>query len=520
MKKVYDLVIKGGQIIDGLKTPAYKANIGIKRGVIEYIGPSAPAADFVIDATGLFVFPGFIDMHSHNDLVLIHRPWSTEKIMQGITTETIGHCGFSAAPLTPEWKEFFTPDLAGTSVGAWDWETFNEYLEELDSLELATNIVPFCGYGPIRTAVMGHSYDLPSSQDIVRMQIILEQALLEGAFGLTTGLAYPPQHAATFNELVALCKIVSRYNGLYATHVRHNIYNVSKGVKEAIALGKATGAKIHIAHLQVRPRGGLIATDVLTLMDDARQQGIWCSCDQYPYLAGLGPLSPLLPDWLLSLLGQGKNVVDCLANATAKQVFEDWVNQTISKYFSWEDIILLTKKQSIMTIALLEENLPHEVLLDEISKEGVNQLALYFGKTWDDLQAIAKWPYSVVGTDGVFHENPLYLHPRVFNTFPKTIEKFVKQSKLLSLEECIFKMTSLPAQILGLTDRGAIKLGQKADLVLVDYINLTAPASYIKPTIPPEGILYVVVNGHIVKIPEEFIKIKAGRVIRKKEYET
>ncbi|MEM3658252.1 MAG: D-aminoacylase [Candidatus Hadarchaeum sp.] len=515
MEKAYDLVVKGGQIIDGLKTPPYRANIGIKKGVIEYIGPSIPTAGLIIDASGCFVCPGFIDMHSHNDLVLLRRPRSIEKIMQGITTETIGHCGFSAAPLTSEWKEFFGPELAGVRVDTWDWESFGEYLEKLSSLELATNIVPFCGYGPIRVAVMGGSYRSPSSQDIAKMQQILEQALAEGAFGLTTGLAYPPQHAASFDELAALCKIVSGYNALYATHVRHNTYNVSKGIQEAIALGATTGAKVHIAHLQVRPRGGCTASDILALMDDARQQGIWCSCDQYPYLAGLGPLSPLLPDWLLSLLGQGKNVAECLSNATAKQWFENWINQTVSTYFSWEEIILLTKSQSIMTMALLEEKLPHEILIDEVSRKGVDQLALYFGKSWDDLREIAKWPYSVIGTDGVFHENPLYLHPRVFNTFPKTIQKFVKELKVLSLEECIFKMTALPAEILGLKDRGAIKLGQKADLVVLDYANLKAPASYINPTIPPQGILYVIVNGHVVKTPDGFVKIKAGEVIRK-----
>lgn len=514
-----DLVIRDGWLIDGERRPGFKASIAIKDGVIVQIGNYIPErAKVVLDAAGKVICPGFIDMHGHNDLLLFNRPFSEDKVWQGITTQTIGHCGFSAAPLTEEWKQLNAHELLGVRSPKYQWKSFREYLNALATLDLSTNIAPFIGYGPVRVAVLGLSGRQPNRDQLRMMCDLVARAMEEGAFGLSTGLAYPPQAAATLDELVELCKVVARYNGLYATHVRNNTYDVANGVREAIEIAERSGVRVHIAHLQIRPKGGQNIEEVLELMDQARDRGLEITCDQYPYLAGQGPLTPLLPAWALS--GSLEEIRQHLQNADARAKIKSYMTETVEKFFHWSDIILWSFKdphlrgRSLQTIAHLTERDPKDLVLDLLVEYGISEVALYFGKTEADLRTIAMWPYTMVGTDGAYYEETVYVHPRTFGTFPRMIRKYVREQKVLKLEEALFRMTGLPARTLDLKDRGILAVGKKADIVVFDPQEISDTATYESPVSPPRGILYVIVNGKVVKGPEGDFYIRAGKVLQ------
>ena len=516
---MYDLVIRDGFVIDGEGKPGFRASVAVSDGFIVEISPHISGeARVVLDAAGKVVCPGFIDMHGHNDWVLLNRPFSEDKVWQGITTQTIGHCGFSAAPLTEEWKQLAPSELLVGRPLEWRWKSFQEYLEILGEQDLGTNVAPFIGYGPVRVAVMGLSGGEPNKTQLRRMCELVAQAMEDGAFGLTTGLAYPPQAEATLDELVELCKVVARYGGLYATHVRNNTYDVASGVKEAIEIAERSGVRVHIAHLQIRPRAGHHIEEVLELMDRARDRGVEVTCDQYPYLAGQGPLTPLLPAWALT--GGPEAIRRRLQDADTRARVKAYMAETVETFFQWSDIILWSFKdprlrgRSIQTLAHLAECDPKDLVIDLLIQYGISETALYFGKTETGLRTVAMWPYAMVGTDGIYHEDETCIHPRTFGTFPRMIRKCVREQRAMKLEEVIFRMTGLPARTLGLKDHGVLAKGKKADIVVFDPDTISDTATYESPVSPPRGILYVIVNGKIVRGPEGDHHCQAGEVLR------
>jgi len=523
---VFDIIIKSGWIIDGTGASGFTGDVGIKDGVIAFIDRNSEGAHrdqearVIINADGKIVCPGFIDMHSHGDFALLSRPDSPDKVSQGITTQTTGHCGFSAAPATETWKAYKPDELLGTKAIEWEWKSFEEWLSVVRKKPLCINIAPFVGYAPIRVAVMGTSGKPPAGAELAKMCELVEEAMDAGAFGFTTGLAYPPQCQATTEELAALCKVVARYGGLYATHVRDNTYNVASGIREAIEIGIRSGVRVHIAHLQIRPNPNCSVEELLTMMDEARKEGVQVTCDQYPYLAGQGPLTPLFPAWALE--GGPEIVRNRLKESAARKDIKSYMREVVEQYFKWNDIILWSigndnlKGRSIQTLAYLAEKDPRDLAIDLLLEYGLSGVsALYFGKTEDDLRAVALWPHAMVGTDGIFCDNEMENHPRTFGTFPRMLRKYVREDKAISFEEAIYKMTGLPAKTLGLTDRGTISQGKKADIVVFDPENVADTATYEAPTSKAAGIEFVIVNGNVVKEYDEIHHISAGEVLHR-----
>jgi len=519
-----ELVIKNGWVVDGSGAPKFKGTIGIRDGLISYLNhrddynTAEEEAQEIIDADGKVVCPGFIDIHTHGDFTLLKHPFSPDKVWQGVTTQTVGHCGFSPAPISEGWKAFNAHKLLGLEDVTWEWKTFADYLSVLSGKNLGTNVIPFVGYAPIRMAVLGLSDKEPNTQQLQQMCKLVEEAMIDGAFGLTTGLAYPPQCQATVDELTTLCQVVARYNGVYATHVRDNTYDVFSGIQEAIEIGKRSGVKVHIAHLQIRPNPYHTLHDVLALMEEARDTGLDITCDQYPYLAGQGPLTPLFPAWALT--GGPEAIEERLRNEQERQKIRTYMSEVVEHYFKWGDIILRSidnehlKGRSILTLANLSETDPRDMAMDLLMRYGVSVSALYFGKTEEDLRSAAMWPYAMVGTDGVCYEKEINNHPRTFGTFPRMIRKYVREDKVLSLEKAIHRMTGLTAHTLRLTDRGIIAEGKKADIVIFDSETVTDTPSYESPVLKPQGIEFVIVNGNVVKAQNEDRCIPAGNVLR------
>lgn len=517
---MFDIVIKNGWVIDGTGATKFKGTVGVKDGVISCVshinGNHVNGGETfeIIDAEGKVVCPGFIDIHSHGDYTVFKRPFSPDKVWQGITTQTIGHCGHSLAPLP---KDTHALKLLGIESEKREWETFAEYLSIIAQGNLGTNVAPFVGYTPVRLAVLGVSDKKPNKNELKQMCRLLEEVMDAGAFGFTTGLAYPPQCHAMTEELIALCKVVARYDGIYATHVRDILYNTASGVREAIEIGKRSGVRVHIAHLQIRPNPSHTLQEVLNLMDKARSRGIEVTCDQYPYLGGQGPLTPLFPAWALS--GSNEDIKARMHDERKRTGIKTYMQEVVEQYFKWSDIILWggvnehLRGQSIQTLAHLLEKDPRDVVMDLLMEYGVSFTALVFGKSQEDLHSAAVWTHAAVGTDGRFYDENMYNHPRTFGTFPRMIRKYVREEKSLSLEECIRRMTGLPAQILRLANRGIISKGKKADILILDPDNINDTATYQNPVAKAEGIQYVIVNGKIVKALDEDRKAPTGEVL-------
>jgi N-acyl-D-amino-acid deacylase len=525
---VFDFLIENARVVDGSGEPGYDGWVGVRAGEIVALGTAdsrreQAEARQVIDAAGKVLCPGFIDIHSHGDASLVGHPFSPDKVRQGVTTQTIGHCGVSAAPFSPAWRSFFDASLLGQSAqpeGQWDGESFGDFMRFLGQRKLGTNVAPLVGYAAVRAAVVGLSDRQPDRGELSRMAGLVEEAMQEGSFGFTTGLAYPPQCSATTDELVSLCEPVARHGGVYATHVRDIIYDILSGVREAIEIGRRAGVRVHIAHLQVRPNPFYTLRDVLDLFDAARKEGVEVTCDQYAYLAGQGPLTPLFPAW--SLGGGPQAIRARISSPEDRRKIKEYMREVVEKYFRWSDIILwaLPDKallgRSIQTVAHLADKDPRDVVLDLVEQHGISIAAIYFGKTEQDLRDAAAWPYSVVGSDGLLFANRLENHPRAFGTFPRYLRMYVREQRIFTLEEAVRRMSGQTAEILGLSDRGRIAKGRKADLLLIDPAQITDTGTYEEPDLPPRGIELVMVNGTIVRSGAEDHPAAAGQMLAMK----
>ncbi|MFP4589498.1 MAG: N-acyl-D-amino-acid deacylase family protein [Candidatus Acetothermia bacterium] len=523
---MYDLFIKNGKLVDGTGASVPVGHVGVQGEEIKLVEAArgekdgGPEARSVINASGKLVCPGFIDMHAHGDFSLFERPFMPDKIWQGITTHTTGHCGFSLAPVSQQLLDNVEDVFpsAGLTSEDFRWESFAEYLAAVEKQPLGPNLSAFVGYAPVRMAVMGLSGEKANLSQIEQMQDLLARALEEGAFGFTTGLAYPPQVHATTDELVALSEVVAEHHRLYATHIRDATYDVAGGVREAVEIAQKSGVDLHIAHMQMRPTEEHDLQEVLDTIQEAKDVGIDVTFDQYPYLAGQGPLTPLFPDW--SLDGPSSRVLERFEDPSQRAKIKEYMAEVVEDYFRWHEIILWADVgrdligRSVQTVAHLQEKDPRDVIMDVISEHGLGIRALYFGKTEEELRAAATWPEAMVGTDGVYVEEERHNHPRTFGTFPRMIRKYALEQNSLSVEEAISRMTSLPAARLGLGDRGVLEEGRKADILIIDPDRLRDTATYEDPIAQPEGFDCVIVNGQIVRRAGTDRRISAGKVLR------
>ena len=525
-----DLLIKGGKVVDGTGRPWAGLEVGITGDTITGLAPrlSSPART-TIDANGLVVAPGFIDMHSHSDLGLFSDPLAEQKIHKGITTELLGQDGLGVAPIAADAQEQWAGHLAGLlgRLGtAWPWESFGEYLSALDR-RTSINAVSLVSHGAVRLAVMGMDARAASDAELAAMEEQVAEAMRAGAVGVSTGLIYTPCVYAEPRELVALCRAASEYGGFLVVHVRNEGEGWRAALDEVFEVGEQAGVPVHISHLKVAgKRNWGKAADVLAKIDAARTARLDVTFDQYPYEAGSTMLSALLPAWVSGAAHTG-NVPAILADESLRRrILADMSGSTpgqqpvILSLVSFDDIMLSsvgseTNRQyegkRLTEIARLRGQEPAEAVLDLLMEEDMQASIVAFSMCEDDIRQIMTHEAQMFGTDGLLGSRP---HPRVYGSFPKVLGRYVRESGLLGLEDAIRRMTSFPAQRLGLADRGFIREGFKADLTIFDPDCVIDTATYDDPCRFPEGIEYVIVNGEVTLAKGQHLGTKAGQAPR------
>lgn len=537
-----DIAIKNGKIIDGTGNPWFYSDLGIQNKRIAQIGPHMEGVR-EIDAEGMVVCPGFIDVHSHTDFVLPFLTSMDSFIRQGITTSVVGMCGNSLAPIHPDKVEEFKKD-ASTFIPffsdyTFSWYTFREYLVEMEKFSFPVNLVFFVGYENVRMCGgAGYENRLPTAEELEYMKAYVAEAMEAGAFGMSTGLIYAPQVYAETEELIELAKVVAAYDGLYFSHIRGEGEKGVEAVKEFIEIVEKSGCRGgQIAHHKVsgKPFWGN-SKKTLQLIEEANSRGINVTCDSYPYNRGCSSLVTTLPPWARE--GGVDRIMERLKTPderekikkeimdTKKVKAEGWENWISINGFNrlyvalantekWKD----TEGKSISDITRMKGKKDDwetffELLIDE--ELGVSITLETMGE--EDIRRIMTSRYQMVGTDGMGKPIDPCLggfHPRFYGTYPRILGKYVREERVLTLEDAIRRMTSFPAQRLGLQDRGLLKEKMWADIVIFDPDTVIDKATYEEPQQFPEGIHYVVVNGEIVVERGEQMNQYPGRILRR-----
>ena len=520
-----DVLIRGGKVIDGTGAPWFRADVAVQDGKIAAVQrrpisehedtqiESTPAAT-VLDATGCFVTPGFVDPHTHSDLPLLVNPPAESQVRQGVTTVVIGNCGSAPAPIGPLNGAFLNRRIGERAAGQGlrrDWRTFGEYFDRLRRQGVAVNVAPLAGHATLRGEVMGMENRPPTPDELAAMRRLLDEALDDGVFGVSTGLIYPPSSYADTDEIVALAEVAARRGGLYFSHIRGEGDTLLDAVDEAIEIGRRAELPVQIAHHKAaRPPNWGKTVQTLEMMQTARADGVDVAYDSYPYVASSSGLGSLLPDWaheggapaLLARLRspvERERVVAGIRERAAgiegwHTIIVSWVPTAAHK--SWEG---QTIKQIGASLGLSgEETVAH--VLDTL---GGAAHMVYFQLDEADVCRVLAHPLGMIGSDGSVAApyGPLSEgkpHPRSYGTHPRVLGRYVRDLGLFTWEEAIRKMTSAPAQRLGLAAKGIVRPGLDADLVVFDPATVNDRATFDEPHQYPDGIEHVLVNGELV----------------------
>jgi N-acyl-D-amino-acid deacylase len=538
----FDYIIKNSTIIDGTGNPRYRADVGIQNGKIVKIGLlETSTANKEINVSNCIVAPGFIDIHSHSDFAIPFDTRLESTIRQGITTIVTGNCGDSLAPINPDKIEIFRKLLSmfappGETLNI-TWESFQEYLDELKRGGCSTNIVPLVGFGTIRIAGgPGFEERPPNEEEFDQMKEYVDEAMRAGAFGMSTGLIYSPQVYAKTDEIIELAKIVGKYDGLYFSHIRNEGSRVIQAVEELIEIIEKSGCLKggQIAHHKASgPANWGKSIQTLKLISEANERGLNVSCDQYPYNRGMTSLITVLPPWVH--IGGVESINERLQNSKDRERIKKDINEGIKGWENWfkglgaDKIYIASVKtdswqditgNSLSEITKIKDKKDDfETLFDLILEEKGEVAITIEGMDEKDIRRIMSGKYTMIGTDGwgvaptgsLSHGMP---HPRFYGTYPRILGKYVREEDLLTLETAIRKMTSFPAQKLGLYDRGLIWEGMCADIVIFDPLTVIDRATYTNPHQFPIGIKHVLVNGEIVVENEHQTPILPGKVLK------
>jgi N-acyl-D-amino-acid deacylase len=536
----YDLVIRNGKIVDGAGNPWYYGDVAVADGKIVAVGRSLRAdAETVVDATGLVVAPGFIDAHSHSDSVSLFYRQMESTVMQGITTAIAGQCGSSVAPVNPDYREELEKTWLGWLPPEIDfkitWETFEEYLKEEEKEGLGANVAHLVGHGAVRVASMGFEAREPTPRELETMREHTAEAMEAGAFGLSTGLIYPPGVFTKTEEIIETARVASRYGGVYDSHIRGEGKTLMRSLEEAITIGEKAGIPVQISHYKVATKSMWgKSVDSLALLEDARGRGLDVTVDQYPYKAGSTSLVTCLPPWVHE--GGMERLLERLLDSELRERMLRDIEEGIPGWenfageLGWENVYVTSVKS--------DENKPAEgknlieiremrgdrdfftslanLVLEEEGAVGM----VIFAMEEEDVRRIMRHPLQMVGTDSGSSTTKGYMrrgkpHPRGYGTYPRILGMYVRELGVLRLEEAVRKMTSMPAQRFGLLDRGLVRPGMRADITIFDPGAVIDRATYQDPHQFPEGIEHVVVNGQVTVDGGEYTGALAGKTLRK-----
>ena len=507
-----DLLIRGARIVDGTGGPWFRANLAVAGDTIVSVGPEEPDAARVIEADGLVVAPGFIDMHAHSEYGLLVDPRALSKTAQGVTTEVLGE-HLSAGPVMGPAVD--DPMMVGPPIER-DWTTLGGYLDRLEFAGVGPNVVSYVGSGQVRASVIGYQERVATEEELEAMEALVAQAMEEGAFALASGLAYIPNAFASTEELIRLTRVAAGYGGIYVSHLRGGL----EGLAEGITIAREAGTGLEIHHLN--STSGAQIPEYAAMIAEARASGVDVTGNVYPYIAGWTYLRSLLPRWVqeggvgrmlerLTDEGDRDRLLAELREAEAER--PRWGRTFVSSFRDEVDGL------SILDLGEARGAAPEEALLDLLIEQEGQGFQISFGNAEPNLIQALSQPFTHIGSDGsalaAGMRTPMGKpHPRSFGTHPRVLAKYVREEGLLSLEEAIRKMSSAPANRLGLSDRGLLRPGMRADMVLFDPDTVQDEATFEEPERYPTGIPWVFVNGVAVIAEGEPTGELPGRVLR------
>jgi len=529
---VYDLVIRQGRIVDGTGNPWFQGDVAVRGDRIVAVGRvPAGMARRELDAQGLVVAPGFIDMHSHSDFLLLEDGSAQSKIRQGVTTEVLGE-GNSAGPyqgkLSPK-----SVSIQGKPIG---WNRLGGYFDAVEKTGSAVNVISYVGLDNVWQSVMGQEFERPTAEQRAQMKQLVAEAMKDGAFGLSSMLAMPPGALATTDDVVELCQVVAKHRGIYSTHIRNEGTDVVAAVKEAIAIGERARLPVDIIHLKIADQklwGRM--NELVALIEEARRRGVNVQANVYPYTRGNNNLASIIPPWaheggnaqMLARLKDPKERVKLKKDI--RDGLPGWYNHYTAGGGDWGRMLLSGKGsfEGLTMVRVLQNRSrgkelapdPLDEFFDFLVEQGGSVPTIYEHHTEKDMNLALVQPWCSIGSDGSAYatEGPLRRgnpHPRNFGTFPRVLGVYVRERGLLRLEDAVRKMTSLNAAKLGLTDRGLLRAGQFADLTLFDPERVIDKSTYTSPFAYNEGIEYVIVNGQVVLEQGKHTSARPGRAIR------
>ncbi|HVK11902.1 MAG TPA: D-aminoacylase [Gemmataceae bacterium] len=520
----YDLVIRHAKLVDGTGNPWVYADVAVRGDRVVAVGRVERPAKREIDARGLVVAPGFIDIHSHSDTLLLEDGNAPSKVRQGVTSEVLGE-GNSAGPYGG----------ATRADGRGRFETLNAYFDAVEKSGTAVNVASYVGLDNVWQSVMGPSHARPTAEQFARMREVLDAAMKDGAIGLSTMLMMPPGSLATTDDLVELCKVVARYGGSYSSHIRNEGDGVFDSVKEAIAIGERAGVPADIIHLKIADQklwGRM--PEVIALIDAARKRGVAVQANVYPYTRGNNNLASIIPPWAHE--GGTRAMLDRLKDPAQRQRLKKdieaglpgWYNHYTAVGRDWSRMLVSGKgSYEGLTVDRVfagrgKDKDPLDQLFDLLIETDGSVPTVFEHHTEKDMTLALKQPWCSIGSDGSAYatEGPLRRgnpHPRNFGTFPRALGVYVRETNVLMLEEAVRKMTSANAAKIGQRDRGVVRPGAFADLTVFDPEKVIDKSTYTDPFHYSEGIAYVVVNGQVVLDAGKPTGAKPGRALRRSQ---
>jgi N-acyl-D-amino-acid deacylase len=522
--------IENARIIDGTGSPATPGCVRVEDGVITHAGPAAPEADRTIDANGRVVCPGFIDTHSHSDLAVMEAPFIWPKIRQGVTTEILGQDGISMAPLPirhiPAWRKNLSGLEGESETLDWTWETTDGYLARLERSGAGTNLCYLAPHGNVRMEAMGLDGRPAGPGDLTVLQAVLRREFEAGAFGLSTGLIYPPCTYADQAEMEALCFVAAEFGRPLVIHQRSEADTILESMAEVLDIARHTGVHVHFSHFKICGKYNADKFEpVLALLDQAADEGLKVTIDQYPYVAGSTMLGAILPPWAHA--GGTDKLLERLADEKARARMLRDIRDGIPGWdnfvaFAGADGIFVTSVRTqangdaigktLVQLGEMRGKPPLEAALDLLLQEENAVGMVDFYGLEEHVKAFMARPEMNVCTDGLLGGTP---HPRTYGAFPRVLGKYVREEQVMPLETAIRKMTGKPAETFKIDKRGLLKPGYHADVVLLDPDTVRDKGTYTEPRQHPVGIDLVMVNGTVLHGPTaEDTPTPSGRVLR------
>ncbi|UCE06871.1 MAG: D-aminoacylase [bacterium] len=528
VRNQFNIVIKNGMVLDGSGSQAIRKDLGIIGTKIVAIDDlSTATSDQIIDADGLIIAPGFIDIHTHTDIELIVNPMAESKICQGVTTEVAGNCGASPFPLNDEDFSEMDKNVLESYDLHITWKDINGFLQVLNEKKISINYATFTGHGRLRSYIIGKNDIQPTPEQLERMKQSLVQSMENGSFGLSTGLEYAPGSYASTEELIELCKVVSKYNGVYATHMRNEDDRVEEAIQEALHICKETDTPLQISHFKACNQSNWHKVDsMLETIHNAVESGMPVTVDRYPYIAYGTGLTTFLPLW--SRQGSTDEILARLQDKSLLSKIQEYAESRGERIGGWDRVVIsscFSEKNKIwegITIqecATADSKSPFEFIRNLLLEERNRANIVGFAMNEDNLKKILSSSSVMIGSDGsavapygkLSEGKP---HPRYYGTFPRVLGKYCREEKLFDLATAIKKMTSMPAKKLGLQKRGIIQEGYYADITIFNPQTVIDNATFIEPHQFPTGIEYVIVNGKVTVKNGKHTEERAGKVIR------